>query len=228
MKKPAIAKKAILILCAVLLMLPLVASLTPAASAYDPDARAEEKREEEEREAYERLSWTEKAALAPRSDDPGETIVSIAYSQLGYTEGEKGYTIYGDLYGLPYHDWCAMFAIFCIREAGIDDMPVHAHCESWSEMLREAHLYHLQGSVYVPKAGDIVFIDYGRDRKADHCGIVLYVDLDKNYIETIEGNHNDSVGIGSYRLDNRRFIGFGSLPHGTMPLFVPKAEEAVQ
>ncbi|MBR2009785.1 MAG: hypothetical protein IJ936_06650, partial [Peptococcaceae bacterium] len=52
-------------------------------------------------------------------------VVAIAESQLGYTESTRnyqvgadnaiyGYTRYGDWYGSPYGDWCAMFVSFCL------------------------------------------------------------------------------------------------------------------
>ena len=55
-------------------------------------------------------------------------LLAIAETQLGYCESTrnfiideaglvKGYTRYGQWYGIPYGDWCAMFVSFCLRYA---------------------------------------------------------------------------------------------------------------
>ena len=59
-------------------------------------------------------------------------VVSVAKSQIGYTESTRnfivddngiraGYTRYGAWYGAPYSDWSAMFVSFCLYYAGSDE-----------------------------------------------------------------------------------------------------------
>ena len=58
-----------------------------------------------------------------------EDLLAVAESQLGVGESEKnfilengarkGYTRFGDWYGIPYGDWCAMYVSYCLHYAGI-------------------------------------------------------------------------------------------------------------
>ena len=69
-------------------------------------------------------------------DNWAENVVAVANSQLGYRESAanytvlddgvtmKGYTRYGEWYGDPYGDWCAMFASFCLHYAGVPQTAV--------------------------------------------------------------------------------------------------------
>lgn len=163
-------------------------------------------------------------------------LLAIAQSQLGYRESErnfivadngnqKGYTRYGDWYGVQYGDWCAMFASFCLHYAGVEDYPLHCNCSRWIELLMESGSY-VSSDVYMPKPGDLVFFDHGRKDPssdwipagADHVAIVAEVipeTQDKPAeLVTIEGNKNDSVCYDSYDLADTRIIGYGMLPDG--------------
>lgn len=78
-----------------------------------------------------------------------EDVLAVAESQLGYTESTKnyvvdedagynrGYTRYGEWYGNPYGDWCAMFVSFCLHYAGVEKeyMPRDAGCQNWINTL---------------------------------------------------------------------------------------------
>ena len=88
-----------------------------------------------------------------------EDVLTIAATQLGYTEstsnyavGEgdtiNGYTRYGAWYGKPYDDWCAMFVSFCLDYAGVEGMPLNASCKSWIEALsaKDCGLYQAAGT----------------------------------------------------------------------------------
>ena len=106
-----------------------------------------------------------------------DDLVTVARSQLGYTEsalnfvvGESGrtygYTRYGDWYGMPYGDWCAMFVSFCLYYAGIPQsaVPYAASCSNWVSMLASyeytdgSSIYASVDSGYIPSAGDLVFL----------------------------------------------------------------------
>ena len=51
----------------------------------------------------------------------------------------KDYTRYGEWYGMPYDDWCAMFLSFCLNYADIprDAIPYEANCPSCIEALQD-------------------------------------------------------------------------------------------
>lgn len=109
-----------------------------------------------------------------------EDVLTVAESQLGYTESAKnyvvdeatglnrGYTRYGEWYGDPYGDWCAMFASFCLNYAGVptEKMPQDANCQNWIKTLsgEEFDMYYPAGRYaqgneepFEPLPGDLVF-----------------------------------------------------------------------
>ena len=159
-------------------------------------------------------------------------VIAIAKTQLGYSESVKnyvvgedgtsrGYTRYGDWFGCPYGDWCAMFASFCIHYADVKGMPLDMSCSSWIEGLRALNLYRPARSddpqqQYTPTAGDLVFYDWEQDGIADHVGLVVEVTPaageEAARLITMEGNVEDRVQYMSYVLDNPVILGFGQLP----------------
>ena len=159
-------------------------------------------------------------------------VLAIAKTQLGYAESEKnyvvgedgvcrGYSRYGDWFGCPYGDWCAMFASFCIHYADVEGMPLDMSCPSWIEELRALGLYRPARSEdpqqqYTPSAGDLVFYDWEQDGIADHVGLVAEVtpaaEAEAAKLITLEGNVEDRVQYMGYALDNPVVLGFGRLP----------------
>lgn len=162
-------------------------------------------------------------------------LLAVAESQLGYLESEKnvvlagddlmGYTRYGQWYGDPYGEWCAMFVSFCLHYAGVADFPLESGCTRWIEDLTEEGLYAEAGD-YIPKAGDLIFFDFQQKRNstvyipvdADHVGIVAEVipatDTQPAKIRTIEGNTGGKVAYRTYTMDDPTIVGFGILPAG--------------
>lgn len=149
-------------------------------------------------------------------------IVSVAESQLGYTESEKnysvsengtlkGYTRYGEWYGDKYGDWSGMFVSFCLKYAGVPEaeIPYGADIGSWADELSWKGLYK-QADNYAPQIGDIIFFDTDKNGKADTAGLVTEFDSDK--IETIEGDSDDKVERKSYALSDSTILGFGFIP----------------
>ncbi|MBE5766260.1 MAG: CHAP domain-containing protein [Clostridiales bacterium] len=151
-----------------------------------------------------------------------DDVIAIAESQLGYREsrrnyiveedGEtiKGYTRYGEWYGAPYSDWCAMFISFCLKYAGVEGMPRDATCRVWIEELSdpEVNLYFKAGT-HEPQRGDLVFFDIDNNGKSDHVSLV--VDTDGG-LTVIEGNVENKVKTSVYAADDPTIIGYGVLP----------------
>lgn len=141
--------------------------------------------------------------------DPRTDIVAIAKSQVGYQEGNSenqltgevygshNYTEYGDWYGVQ-DMWCAMFASWCAKEAGISTDTVPSHCATpeglnWFASRGLAHSREeIQQRKYTPKPGDLIYFKSSRNAKpTNHVGIVTaYSD---NRVYTVEGN----VGVVS-------------------------------
>lgn len=151
-----------------------------------------------------------------------DDLLAVASSQLGYTESvnnfdvgedglQHGYTRYGEWYGLPYGDWCAMYVSFSLNYAGIprEAVPYEASCQPWTEQLAELGLYHsARAADYTPARGDIVFFaDDGVT--ASHVGIVC--ELDDEHLSAIEGNCANQVRICTYVPDDAYILGWMSL-----------------
>ena len=150
-----------------------------------------------------------------------DDVLAIAKTQLGYTEstknyivqsdGEtiKGYTRYGAWYGIPYGDWCAMFASFCIHYAQVEDMPLGSACRLWIEDLEEVGLYEAAAE-HTPQPGDLIFFAFDEEGVSDHVGIVSEVTEEK--VTVIEGNSSNRVQYVTYDLDDEDILGYGLLP----------------
>ena len=147
-----------------------------------------------------------------------DDVIAIAQSQLGYTESTrnyivteenqiKGITRYGQWYGDPYGDWCAMFASFCLNYANVP-LPLEASCSNWQYSLSD--IYYGSGS-YLPVKGDIVFFDNDGNGGADHVGLVAEAGEDSGLV-TIEGNSSDCVQYVSYGMYDSRIMGYAALP----------------
>ena len=168
-----------------------------------------------------REQWDAMIAKLELTGDWAEDVLTIAKSQLGYNEstknytvledGEtmKGYTRYGAWYGVPYGDWCAMYASFCLDYAGVEGIPLDSNCNHWIGQLKERNMYRESGE-YEPLPGDLIFFDTHHDGTSNHVGLVVEVDGDT--VKTIEGNTGDTVAYRTYKLDDGDIMGYGLLP----------------
>jgi len=144
--------------------------------------------------------------------DQASDIVSIAETQVGYGEGCDGYTKYGDWYGLPYSDWCAMFVSWCANQAGVDTstFPSFALCSAGADWFISQGEFQYSGS-YAPKAGDLIF--YSSYGDIYHVGLVTGSD-DYN-VYSIEGNYNEAVYNVSYPLSYGDILGYATPSYST-------------
>lgn len=160
-----------------------------------------------------------------------QDLLTIANTQLGYTESTKnfivledgttkGYTRYGAWYGDPYGDWCAMFVSFCLHYAGVENIPLDSNCQNWIEALENAALYRLSGS-YDPQIGNLVFFDRDYDGSADHVGIVSgrtdSTETTAGEITAIEGNSGNQVRMATYSMSDQQILGYAELPWQPTP-----------
>ena len=147
-----------------------------------------------------------------------ERVLAVAMTQLGNHESETnfivkedeathekakyGITRYGQWYGLPYEDWCAMFISFCLHYAEVPSelMPIDSGVITTMHKLQQAELYCSRGEDYQPKPGDLIFFDFDFDGQGDHVGLVadLTWEDDAEVVKTIEGNHTTTVEYFAY------------------------------
>lgn len=122
-------------------------------------------------------------------------VVSAALGEVGYVEGEREYTKYGEWYGLPNAYWCDMFVSWCAMKGGIDPsrFPRHCSCTAHVKEFKEKGMYQnsaARGGSYIPRQGDVLFFynyeRYPSGTVCSHTGLVLYVE--NGYVYTIEGN----------------------------------------
>lgn len=169
--------------------------------------------------------WEKTFAELELSGDWRRDVVALAKTQLGYEESTKnyivedgnpkGYTRYGDWYGIPYGDWCAMFVSFCLDYAGVEDMPLDCNCPNWIRTLTEAKRYYSRDD-YVPLSGDLIFFDWNGDGSSDHVGLVAeYIPATEDAlatVRTIEGNSGNCVKYNGYAPNDTTIMGYGALP----------------
>lgn len=119
-----------------------------------------------------------------------EDLIAVALTQVGYVEGKKNDTKYGDWMGYPNQPWCAIFISWCAEQADIPRSVLKP--SPWATPYSKGfNIPYHKGTEYTPKRGDLFFTE-----KFEHVGIVLGVDGD-NFI-TLEGNTNDDGSDEGY------------------------------
>ncbi|MCI9119977.1 MAG: CHAP domain-containing protein [Oscillibacter sp.] len=134
------------------------------------------------------LCLTPAAAL----EEPSQSgqVVAKALSMMGYAEGDRGYTLFGQRYGYPRGHWCDMFVSWCAEEAGVpaEIFPASISCGEHYRMFREKEQFQpsaARGGQYIPQQGDLVFF-YNTRGVIHHIGLVLYTE--NGQVFTVEGN----------------------------------------
>lgn len=167
-----------------------------------------------------RWKWEAGVKKAHLTGDWREDLIAVARTQIGVRESRrnfiidkdgqrKGYTRYGDWYGAPYSNWCAMFICFCLHYADIPTayFPHDANCQEWKEKLQYIGVY--ENRTYVPETGDLVFFSTDRSRIPGHVGIVYKVT--DTTICTIEGNTENHVTYSYYSLGYSKIVGYANM-----------------
>lgn len=158
------------------------------------------------------------------SGEYADDVVSIARSQLGYTESKqnfildqnglrKGYNLYSDWYtggDGAYTDWNATFAAFCLEKAGIDreELLFNSGVHAWTVDLEKEWLLirDTENAKFGP--GDIVFFDTDSDGRADRVGICITPSGDEDIFYTIEGDTPVTEQVVSEENSNMTALGF--------------------
>lgn len=162
--------------------------------------------------------------------DMRRDVVSIAYTQLGYHEGNsaaeldgmnfygsRNFTEYNRIWGALDNNegngtsvgyaWCASFVTWCLRQSRVpaEIAASEVSCQRMADWYRAHSTYHTRASGYIPIPGDLVMFRYGGSA-ANHVGFVVGVENGRLY--TIEGNTSGMVGLRSYYLNNSSILGY--------------------
>ncbi|MBO5857502.1 MAG: InlB B-repeat-containing protein [Clostridia bacterium] len=127
-------------------------------------------------------------------------ICNIAKTQVGYHESGNNYTEYGRWYGKQSY-WCNVFVSWCAYVAGVPSsvFPKLAGVGSaYSSTFPSVGADCFKFGTKPVEAGDLLFSctcsgSYGC---IDHVGLI--VDVDDQYIYTVEGNMSDAVRAITY------------------------------
>ena len=183
--------------------------------------------------------WDTWAASVPElTGQISEDIVLVAQSQLGCKEstlnfefaedGEtrNGITRYGQWYGNPYGPWSNMFTSFCLRYAGLTDVPINSGAEKMQQEWEALNLYRPTGG-YEPADGDIVFLDKNQNGTPEATAVVVqYFDF---VLTVIEGDVDDSVVQQEYHIEDPVIAGYGITDSGSrVTLFAAAAGDSYQ
>lgn len=135
-------------------------------------------------------------------------LLEVAAGEVGYREGDHGYSKYGEWAGAPYAQWCAEYLCWCVDQ--VDQQhgtqllgqvyPLYSgsntgrdwfirqgryivrwgNLEGWGyQWLRDEDSFITTGS-YIPQPGDWVFFTWDSDRDTDHVAMVEYCTRDEN------------------------------------------------
>ena len=173
------------------------------------------------------------ATLPEMSDElsVSDKVALIAQSQIGYTESElnfsadaegihHGYTRYGEWFGNPYGDWSTMFTAFCLRYAGLEDVPISAGADTMRIQWENAAIYRTKDN-YLPTSGDVVFIDSNSTGSADKTAIVMCAVDGTLYV--IEGDVNNTVNEAAYLISDDAVMGYGTVAPSRVPIMMNAA-----
>lgn len=100
--------------------------------------------------------------------------------------------------------WCMAFVSYCFIAAGCVDAlgKTECGCQDYLDYARSHNMV-----VQSPKRGDIVLYDWHGDGHVEHVGIVVN-ESPASYINVIEGNKSDTVGIRNIRIKSEFITAF--------------------
>jgi len=137
-----------------------------------------------------------------------ELLLDVARGELGYTEGDHGWSKYGEWVGDPYTQWCAEYLCWCVDQVdqrhGTDLLrkvyPMYSgsntgknwfveqgrylvrwgNLENWGYQWLKGEDSYISTGDYIPQPGDWVFFTWDSDRDTDHVAMVEYCTRDQD------------------------------------------------
>lgn len=112
-------------------------------------------------------------------------FLTVAWNQIGYTEGTNNDNKYGESVGQNHVPWCGHFVNWVAKRADVR-IPNCAYTPAGAAAFKSMKRWHTRGE---PQPGDIIFFDFPNDdvERISHVGIVVRA-LANGNIVTIEGN----------------------------------------
>lgn len=143
--------------------------------------------------------WEKTVSRVTLSDNWANDLVAVASSQTGYRESEKnyleqidrGYSRYGAWYGIPYGQWDAMFASFCLHYAGIPQevIPQESDSTRWLEELQNSE-WTSSNMGKVPGSGDLLFY---RESEDAPIRVAIVMNMEAGELQIVEGDRDNQV-----------------------------------
>ena len=221
-------KKIVAFFCAAVMIYCSFAFLTYGASAVTPTYYVSN--------SYKKSQFYKNLTSYTLTGDERYDVVSIAFTQYGYREGNdendmsgtnrdgyKNFAEYNRMYGkldngegngLSYgYSWCASFVSWCLRQARVpaETLETFVSCSKAVRNFRSRGIFKEKSSGYTPIAGDIIFFvkpeDAAKGYISSHVGLV--VGCDGEYVYTIEGNTDlYKICQKKYALDAEKIVGY--------------------
>lgn len=119
------------------------------------------------------------------------TILELAFNELGYTEKPVNRQKYSKEFGVPVAQWCGFFVMWIFRKANRDIVNT-AYTPNGVAAWKKLDRWHEEGD---PKSGDIVYFDFPDSiDRVQHVGICVKTMEAGKTVLCIEGNTsgNDS------------------------------------
>lgn len=119
-----------------------------------------------------------------------QTIVNLAYQQIGYTESppNSNQTKYGKDYGWNGAPWCCMFIWWLFKTSKLENLFYGGNKTASCTALK--NYYELHNQYYIDNnydIGDIAILSFSKNKDIQHCGLIVEKINNTTY-KTIEGN----------------------------------------
>ncbi len=133
-------------------------------------------------------------------------LLETASAEVGYREGDHGYSKYGEWAGDPYCQWCAEYLCWCVNQVDeqhgthlLDSVfPLYSgsntgrswfiqqgrfivrwgNLDGWGYQWLKGSDHFLTTGEYIPQPGDWVFFTWTSDMNTDHVAMVEYCTRD--------------------------------------------------
>lgn len=140
-------------------------------------------------------------------------LLEVANEEVGYTEGDHGWSKYGEWAGDPYCQWCAEFLCWCVNQ--VDERhgtsllknvyPLYSgsnggkkwyvkqgrylvrwgNLDGWGYQWLKGSDHFVTTGEYIPQPGDWVFFTWTDGYDTDHVAMVEYCTQDESGAVTI-------------------------------------------